>query len=254
MKLPRPKGLTKLIHYYNMTNNEEDYYRAIRLIIAHYTSNGFTILGIPLSLSELSGLYQVPEHTFQNQVLEVSNLYSPIFRSTKIEDQIALRATLFAEILGASQLGNSQILRANELISNELTYPNSNKVRLPYAHALFKGIETSTKVQASIIALVNALFPAQNITQILNLQAESGPKKDVLTASEAMEMVGEMAQKALNNPDFMAQLASKHGLEDPEKVPEVRASGAVDTDGTYIKASKNTLIPDTLDTIHYSID
>lgn len=246
MKIPRIKGLTKLIQHYNLTYNEPIYYKAINLIVEHYINNGFTILGVPLSLSELSELYNVSEQTFQDQVLKTSNLFNSAFRSSKIEEIQDLRAKIFSLILQASLRDKTYLERAISLIMSDLAYENSGKPKLPTLNSLYKSLEISDKIDSRLLKLVETHSGTPNMLYAL-IQQPIEAQKQTLTAQEATELIGNMAQRLLEDPDHMARLAQKHGLD---QAPEVRATEAVET--SYVPDT--SLIPENLDTIHYSIE
>lgn len=255
MRIPRIKGLTTLSIMYQRDLDYNSYKRCILHIISHYTNNGFTYNGISLSLPQLSMYLNVKEDTFQSLVLETTNLYSVAFRSSDLDAQSGLRATLFSEILHWILSDKASINHLKTLVLNELQYPTTKNLKLPHAHLLVKVIESDAKLHASILNLLGQAFPAKNQTNILQIKASSEASKEpLITQKEAAELLGPIAQKALNDPDFLASLAEENDIHNPDLVPEVRASGSLDKDGTFIKSSIRTLIPDTLDSIHYSID
>lgn len=254
MRLIRPKGTTILSILYQKDLDNISYKKLINHIISHYTSNGFTYNGIPLSLASLSYYLQVKEDTFQNQVIEVSNLYSPAFRSGDLEVQSGLRASLFSQILTWVLSDKASMEHLKALVTNELQYPTTGNLKLPHAHLMVKLIESDAKLQASLINILEKAFPAKNTTNILAIQANQAPKADLITQKEAIDLIGESASLALQDPSFMAALAEEYGVHDPDRVPEVRAGGAEDKYGTFIKTSAGTLISADLDSTIYSIE
>lgn len=229
--------------------------RCILHVISHYTNNGFMYNGIPLSLPQLSFYLNVKEDTFQSLVLETSNIYSVAFRSSDLDAQQGLRASLFSEILGWILSDKASMGHLKALIMNELQYSTTGNLKLPHAHLLVKVIESDSKLQASILNLLGQAFPAKNPSNLIQINASSTDKKgEFITQKEAAELIGPIAQKALYDSDFLAALAEENDIHNPDLVPEVRASGSLDKDGTFIKSSIRSQIPDTLDEIHYSID
>lgn len=240
---------------YIISNEVNDYFSVIHHVINHYIQNNFSYLTIPLSLPQLSIVTNIKESTLQEQVTRVPSLYSKAFNLEDPQKSLELRQRLISDVFAWALSDKAMISQLNSLLSSDLTYIDAAtgkpKVALQRGTLLVKGIEADAKLQASILNLIDKLVPQTQLTQIINLQSQGKEKVTYLTKAEAIEILSEEAQLALNSPDNMRLLAAKHHLDE---APEVRASGAIDTDGTFIKSSKQSLIPEAQDTLLYSIE
>lgn len=241
-RIPRLKDLTIYATKYRISLDHNTYYDLNRLVVTHYIKNAQTYLGVPLTLEEICNLLSIKIDTFQDLILDIPTLYGKHFQSSDLAVQQGLRASLISDILGGLTVDKLQILRAKELIISQLTYPDSGAIKLPHAHLLLKAIESSTKVDTAMMNLLDRAYPQAVVTQILQINAaQNDDKPRYLTQQEALDIVGLEAQKALSSPKDLDKLAADYGIHDTEKIPEIRASGSLETDGTFISRTKSPL-------------
>jgi hypothetical protein len=195
----------------------------------------------------------IKQGTLQSEVLNVNNLYSQAFSTSNPDELAKARVSLIAEIWAGLTADRATINRLRTLTLNELQYENTAKLKLPHAHLLVKIIESSAKLQASFGSLLETIYPQQVLNNLIQINTIDASKEPLITQKEAIEIASEMAQKALTSPNFMAQLASEYGINDPEKVPEVRASGSLDTTNNPDIPRKKSLIQPANEAIIYSI-
>lgn len=255
LRIPRIKGISLLSRRYVITNEDKDYFRIIHQVINHYIQNNFSYLTVPKTLPELSSLTNIREETLQDQVMAIPTLYSKAFDLGDPQKALGLRQSLISDVFAWSLSDKASIQRLNTLLANSLTYldplTKEPRIALKHGHLFVKALETSSKMQANLLTLVDKLVPQTQLTQILEVHNHGSEKAEYLSRAEAIELMGDEAQRALTNPESLRLLAEKHGLDE---APEVRAGGAITTDGTFIKASLSSHIPDTQETILYSIE
>lgn len=254
-RIPRIKGLTLLSRRFIISNEDKDYYHIIHHVINHYIQYNFTYLGTPITLPQLSLLTNIREEVLQDQVTQIPSLYSKAFSLDDPQKALDLRQRLISDVFQASMSDKALIGRLNSLLSNDLTYPDPRtgapKVALKTAHLLVKSVEIDTRVLANLVNLVDKLMPQSQLSQLLAQKSTPQNEVEYITITEAVELISDQAQLSLSSPDRLRLLAEKHGLDE---VPEVRASGSLNTDGTFIKSPKKAFIPEAQETILYSID
>lgn len=226
-RVPRIKGLTLLsLKYQEDQGDETKYFRIINSVTTHYTTNGFTYMGYPLSLPELSYYTNTNEASLQKAVVKGSGIFSSLLNGTT-QEEISAGIRNFVECLISDAFEDKYRYRklVNGLEAN-LLYSNK-KPNLNVTHAYIKGLELGTKQTATLMNLLSYLLPKSS-TNIAIFNTPTGPTKDAqqqafLTRDEALKLIEDPAQKALNNPQIIQSLEAEY--LNPS-IPEVRANGS----------------------------
>lgn len=233
IRVPRPKGLTKL-----PKNNEE---KVLSYIISEYIRNGFHYLGISVTTPELAFFQGTSLQRIQALVVESSGAFSSLLTPDSQEAANKSLAFLYDQLLTWAYQDRYKSEELFGAAKEQLRYPNGI-IKTNMASLLVRIMEQGSKASGTLINAINSLRATtqQGTSPLapLSLQASSGPSK-ALTQAEALNLLQDMAQAALMNPNINEAIYLEEAIEG---TPEVRARGA-ETEGTKsLKASNQELI------------
>ena len=116
-RVPRALGTTMLSHNHQAQNTEITKSSLINHIITSYIQTGFTFMGSPCSIEQLSQLTSIPTHSILKGISKASSALSGLANPEQIQDTVrALQSIAINGTLQASglMLEQAQILRASQ--------------------------------------------------------------------------------------------------------------------------------------------
>lgn len=234
-RIPRQKHLTNLAIQYNNSKDQTVYEHSVELIINEYINNDYRILGQPLSIDQISDLYNIPKQllytTFNDKLKEMSMLFGD---SDLIQTHRSLLAKVFLDLVKDRSLIAQQLTLLTESQGDGYKPYISGSV-----NEAIKMMMGSTK---NHIDFIDKVMPKN--TEVMNLII-NGSKPDSLTSHEAISLIRQEAlsaggTKALpehkdQNISNLPQIFKEHQID---KMPSVTANKADEASNINVTAKK----------------
>ncbi len=241
LRIPRPKGLTNLCLKDIPSNEKES--RMAQLICSHYINNGFTYLGTEVTIDRLAELLNRGPQWIHSSLALTSGAFSSLLTPDSQQAANQSLAYLYDSVLTWAYKDRHRAEKLYGEAEAQIRYPNG-AIKTNMANLLVRILEQGSKTSGTLLNVLDSLRtsnPNPQGPQILasNPQgAAQGPEK-AITTQEALNLIQDMAQKALTDGSHFEAIFEAEGLSE---VPEVRAMGA-ETEGTKsLKASRHDLL------------
>ena len=236
IRIPRPKGLTNRAK--SSINNIDSLYQHV---VSSYIREGFTYMGVGLSINELALTVGVPSQRLGGLVAESSGAFSSLLAP---DSQAAANKSLAYLYDNVLTWAFQDRFRADQLYSqsnDQLRFPNGT-IKTNMANLLVRILEQGSKSSKTLIEVLNSLRTVNSQGQ--NPMAPVAPEGTSaslrpLTSAEAIDLLQDMAQKALTDQQ---NFDSIYSIEDIGSSDEVRAMGAETAGTKTLKASKHDLL------------
>jgi hypothetical protein len=234
IRVPRPKGLTNKAKSLNTD-------QFLQYVVSTYIQEGFTYMGVPLSISELAFQVGVPPQRLGGLVVESSGAFSSLLTP---DSQAAANKSLAYLYDNVLTWAFQDRFRADQLYSQsaeQMRFPNGT-IKTNMANLLVRILEQGSKSSKTLIEVLNSLRTVNSAGQ--NPMAPQAPEgtsasNKPLTSAEAIAMLQDMAQIALTSQQTFDSIYAEEGIED---VDEVRAMGAETAGTKTLKASRQELL------------
>ena len=215
-RIPRPRGTTLLAHASTNQNT-------IAHILSHYIDNGFTYLGIRMSIQELCHYTNISEDQAQKGIVEASGVYARMFNPDGIQATMrALLGTAFAGALG----DKARIALFLERLEGQLADNQNIGTTLKIGYLYQKMLDTQLRSTNSFSQLATTILPKGPAVNIL-LGFEADPSKgnassNYIGRDEALKLINESNRDPLlleeqSSPRALA-LFQKHNLGNIESI------------------------------------
>lgn len=216
MRIPRPKYITNIAINYRETKDKTLLKQLLQTLLSQYVTNGFQINGHPLSLQDISFMYNVPIQEIYSEIKAISQTVTGFIQTDNL---LEAHEGLLAMTL-------EQAIRDKGLISTQLSLllDSQGATYKPFISGeVNQALKTTLSATKNLIDLTNAMIPKS--TELLNIISDK-QKGTQLTVDEATELIrqqtnqdGERAKKLPEHT--LSSLFETHSLQD---MPDVRAN------------------------------
>lgn len=234
LRIPRIKGLTNKAKAQNLDKISAH-------ISEYYLRNNFTYLGVDLSIRELSEMTGLGIGQITAQVVEGSGAFSSLLAPDSQAAANKSLTFLYDHVLTWAFKDRYRSDAIYDAVNEQLRYPNGT-IKSNMGNLLVRILEQGSRNSTTLIGLIDSLRATSpgGTTNPLNPQSGSavGPSR-ALTTQEALNLLQDMAQKALMAPETQDAIYIE---EEIGMSPEVRAMGAETAGTKSLKASKHDLV------------
>ena len=219
-RIPRAKHITSLAINYQQTNNQNLKQQLIQTLLSQYTTNGFQLNGVPLSLQDISHQYNLDINTIYKELGNISKSVTGFISSADLLDA---HSGLLAMCLESSirDKGHSSAQLSLMLASQGDTYR-------PYiSGAVHDSLRISLQATKNLIDLASNFIPkSSEVIQLISDKSKTQGLSIQEAISHIHEASGKGEIKALQAEDTkalnpMEDIYITHNLSE---MPEVRAN------------------------------
>lgn len=175
IRIPRPLGLTTLSKAHQAQNTESSKSTVIHHILTNYITTGFTFLGIPCTIPQLSQLTSIPQPSILKGISKASTGLASMTNPDQLQDTIrALQSVSINQSLQASGRMHEQ--------SNILRASQGNEYKAFISSTYNIALKNELDASKQLMELAKALMPSQGTTINIQNNQNQGTEKAVSPA------------------------------------------------------------------------